>query len=320
MTKSSKIWLIVAGALLSVGLIIFLISMNALNWSYKALSTNNYVENTYEITEDFTNISINTTTIDIKIVPSTSEKVEVKVYENEKEQHFASVADGTLNITSVDNRKWYDFIGINFQTSKITISIPQGQYENLNINTSTSDVYISKEFTFNSADITLSTGDVKYYATTCENLFIERSTGRVLIENVTAKNITIEGSTGDTILKNVKANEDISIKCSTGDVILNNITMVNLISTGNTGEMELENVVASGKFDIKRSTGDIELEGCDASEIYITTDTGDVEGSLLTEKVFNANSDTGSVRVPNTTSGGLCKITTDTGDIKIRIK
>ena len=71
---------------------------------------------------------------------------------------------------------------------------------------------------------------------------------------------------------------------------------------------------------IERSTGDIELNGCDAGEIFIETDTGNVEGTLLSEKVFVVTTDTGDKRVPNTTSGGRCEITTDTGDIYITIE
>ena len=51
----------------------------------------------------------------------------------------------------------------------------------------------------------------------------------------------------------------------------------------------------------------------------IKTDTGDVEGSLLSEKIFFPESDTGKIDVPKTTSGGKCEINTDTGNIKIRI-
>ena len=73
------------------------------------------------------------------------------------------------------------------------------------------------------------------------------------------------------------------------------------------------------KFSVTRTTGYVKLDGCDASEIVIKTDTGDVTGTLLTEKVFIAHTDTGRVKVPNTTSGGRCEITTDTGNIKITI-
>ena len=57
------------------------------------------------------------------------------------------------------------------------------------------------------------------------------------------------------------------------------------------------------------------FDRCDAAELSITTDTGDVKGTLLSDKVFIARTDTGRVHVPETTNGGKCKITTSTGDI-----
>ena len=49
------------------------------------------------------------------------------------------------------------------------------------------------------------------------------------------------------------------------------------------------------------------------------SDTGDVSGTLLTEKVFVVRSGSGKIRVPETVSGGMCKITTSTGDVSIQI-
>ena len=57
----------------------------------------------------------------------------------------------------------------------------------------------------------------------------------------------------------------------------------------------------------------------DANTIYIVTDTGNVKGNLLTDKQFFVSSDTGKINVPKT-SGPLCDIKTDTGDIIIEIK
>ena len=42
-------------------------------------------------------------------------------------------------------------------------------------------------------------------------------------------------------------------------------------------------------------------------------------GTLRSEKVFLVESDTGSIEVPKTTTGGRCEIRTDTGDIRIDI-
>ena len=48
--------------------------------------------------------------------------------------------------------------------------------------------------------------------------------------------------------------------------------------------------------------------------------TVDVTGTLLSEKVFIAQSGTGRIDVPETTTDGKCKITTDTGRISLSIE
>ena len=92
------------------------------------------------------------------------------------------------------------------------------------------------------------------------------------------------------------------------------------MSDGSTGDLVLKNVIASEKFSIERSTGDVKFEAADASEIFVETSTGDVCGSLMSEKFFITESDTGSSDVPQTLSGGKCEVKTSTGDIKITVE
>jgi hypothetical protein len=40
---------------------------------------------------------------------------------------------------------------------------------------------------------------------------------------------------------------------------------------------------------------------------------------LYSEKIFFTETDTGDIRVPKSTSGGVCEIKTDTGDITFTI-
>ena len=63
----------------------------------------------------------------------------------------------------------------------------------------------------------------------------------------------------------------------------------------------------------------VPIHASDAGTINIKTGTGDVSGSLLSGKVFSVTSDTGNVKVPDTQSGGLCEIHTNTGDINITV-
>ena len=113
---------------------------------------------------------------------------------------------------------------------------------------------------------------------------------------------------------------DVSVNVSTGKTVMTDVVCQNMDSNGSTGKISLQNVAASGTLSIKRSTGDVHFDGCDAAEIYVTTDTGSVTGTLLSEKVFIAASDTGRIDVPKTATGGRCEITTDTGDIRLSVK
>ena len=44
---------------------------------------------------------------------------------------------------------------------------------------------------------------------------------------------------------------------------------------------------------------------------------GDINGIILTNKIFMVTSSTGEILVPDTTTGGICKIKTSTGNVII---
>ena len=77
-------------------------------------------------------------------------------------------------------------------------------------------------------------------------------------------------------------------------------------------------MIAKGDLNIDTDTGDVIFKDIDAATIVARTDTGDIEGTILSDKVFMAKADTGDVKVPESLTGGACKLTTDTGDITIK--
>lgn len=319
MSKKTKIWLIMAFSLIFIGAVIFTGVMTMLKWDFTKLSTVKYETNNHEINDSFNDISINSKTADIEFILSDEEKCRVVCYEEKNLSHTVAVQDNTLIIEVVDAKKWYEHIGINLGTSKITVYVPQGEYGALSIKSSTGDIEIPKEFTFDSIDISASTGDVNCNASTVSNMKIKLSTGNINIQDITAGSINFTTSTGGINMKSVDCSGKIETKVSTGKTNLTDVKCESLISTGNTGDIKLTNVIAAKDFNIKRSTGDIRFVACDAGEILITTDTGDVSGTLLTDKVFICRADTGDIDVPKTADGGKCEITTDTGDIEIKV-
>ena len=264
-----------------------------------ACSSSEYETNIHEINEEVNSISIKTATTHIEFVPSDDGICKVVCYEKAKERHSIEVQNGTLAINVLNDKEWYDYIWFNIDSPKITIYLPTAEYSSLVIEGSTGDIEISKDFVFKNIDVSLSTGDVKCYASAEETIKIVTNTGNIYMESISATSL--------------------DLMVSTGRVTVSDIACKNLISTGSTGDISLKNVISTEKISIERETGDVTLEASDAVEIFITTDTGDVNGSLLTDKVFITKTDTGRIDVPNSITGGRCEITTDTGNIKISI-
>ncbi len=318
--KAIMIWLIVAASLVVCGALIFGGAMVASQWDFKNLSTMKYETKEHQIKEDYKNISVFTDTADIVFVPSEGSVTRVVCYEGTKEKHSVRVVDGTLIIERVNTKKWYDYIGINFGASpKITVYMPAEEYGALLVKSSTGDTEIAKDFKFASIDISESTGDVKSAASVSGEVKIKTSTGHITLENMSAGSIDLEVTTGKIVASGITCEGELEIEVSTGKANLTDVTCKTLESEGDTGDITLRNVIASERFSIERSTGDVKFEGCDAAEIFVKTDTGDVEGTLLSDKVFIVNTDTGKVSVPNSIVGGRCQIETDTGDVKITV-
>ncbi len=315
MSKTTKVWLVTAALLIVVGCILFIGVMAMLSWDFTKLSTVKYETNTYTIQEEFKSITIVADTADIVLVPS--EESSVTCYEETNAKHTVTVNDGTLTIKIGNAKKWYQHIGINFGSPKITVCLPQGEYTSLSVNVSTGDVEVPKEFTFEGIDIAGSTGKVTNYASSSGLIKIKTSTGNINVSEVSAGAVEVSVSTGKITASTITCEADMVIDVSTGKTALSGITCQNLRSSGNTGSIALENVVASQSMAIERTTGDVTFKDSDAAELFVVTDTGDVTGNLLSRKAFVAQSDTGRIDVPKTVLGGRCEITTDTGDIRI---
>lgn len=315
-----KTWLIVASLCVVIGCIVFGGVMVALRGDFSELATVEYETNEYEVKESYRNIEILTDTADVTFVASKNSASLVTCYERKNEKHSVTVKDDTLVIRLEDERNWYEHIGIGFGTPKITVTIPEGEYGTLSVNFDTSDVALPKGFQFEAAQIQGSTGDVTCSASIGEKLQVRTSTGDIRLENMSAGAMDLAVSTGHITASAVSCAEDIGVKVSTGKTELTDVICKNFTSTGSTGDVSLINTVAGGKFSVERSTGDVSFEGCDAAEIFVETSTGHVTGWLLSAKVFRTETDTGKIQVPMTISGGLCRIVTDTGDIKIDVR
>ena len=317
-----KVTLIISALLIVAGLAITVTAFAMAGWDINKMSNENFITNEHIVTEDFEKISINVKNADIIILPSDNTETKIIAFEKENMIHKAQAENGVLSISLQDTRKWYEYISISpLKSPKITVYLPKSEYSSLIIKSDTGDVSVDEAFAFDSCIVNIDTGDTHFKATTNTTLKIESDTGDITLGGAHKGNVELDTDTGDIDIKALCEGARISAETNTGEIEISNLSCASLSIESDSGDVELKSVIATEKMQIETDTGDVELSGCDAYEISIVTDTGDVEGSILTPKHFIVKSDTGRPSYPTEmTSEQKCRITTDTGDIKIRVQ
>lgn len=254
----------------------------------------------YYFDNNYSDIKIQGSDFDIKIYQSITEENKVECIENKKINFDVQIINNKLTIKQIDNRNIFDSL-FNFSNLEIQLHLSNETINKLFIDNNTGDITIGNSLVFNDIEINSSTSDV-------------------YIESKDVNNIDVKLSTGSTIIKNCLVNKNIIVESSTGNIELENVNCEKLDITVSTGDVILTNVLVADDFNMNGSTSDLTFTDFDASNIYINVSTGDVNGTILTSKIFMPNSSAGDVDVPETTTGGICKIETSTGNIRIKIK
>ena len=218
----------------------------------------------------------------------------------EKQPLTVTMEDGVLTVRREDHRRWYDHIDIFTKTPELTVYLPQSIIPTLEIDVDTGDIQVKN-------------------AKIQERMQISTDTGDLRIQSLTAVALSIETDTGDIALKQTTVATTLAIETDTGDVTLTEVTSATMQIKTSTGDVGLERV-DSENLQIRTSTGDVGLERVGSENLQICTSTGDVEGTLAREMQFDADSNTGHVRVPTSQGSAICTVRSSTGDIRLRVE
>ena len=331
-----KMPIIIAIILLVIGFLLALGSLFMVRFDFRSFGAVQYEKREQTVTDSFTDIVIDADTFDVILAPVGEGGVRVEYDEPLKGKISldVSVKDGKLCVTLKDDRKWYEKWTIfNFHSPTITVYLPEGDYGALDVSLTTGDVLVTKGFSFASATLELTTGDVDFNAAVSGAITATVTTGKLCFSGEAAS-LTLAGTANDVLLADLTVAGAISVSVTTGDIEIKNGTAAEVALSGTTGDIEVKNLIVSGNVRTKSTTGDVELArvlvgghleikggstdvslvDSDAGTIYVDVTTGSVTGKLLTDKQYLATTTTGSIRVPRTT-GPLCEIHTTTGDI-----
>ena len=196
--------------------------------------------NTYEIKDNFKDISIVVNTAHVEIKESENSDIKVVCHERKKHAHNVRVEDSTL-IISKKKRKWYSYLLPSFDKANITIYIPINKIENLYIKSNTGDVNIASINIDNDLNIKINTGDIKF-----DNMLVKGK-------------MHIKSNTGDINFNESDANE-LYIKVNTGNVSGTLLSDKAFVIRCNTGRVRIPDTFSNKKCQIISNTGNIKYE------------------------------------------------------------
>ena len=274
---------IVASIVLVAGIVISGVAFTQLAKKGLNNANTNMVTVDFDFEEEISNIDVNAVTNDIYVLQSEDDKTHVQCIDFEDVEHDAYVDGDTLYVTTEVNRTSSNFTFFLNNTPKIYVYLPEEEYADLKIESTTSDVEVGPGFRF--------------------------------------ENITVDVTTGDINLNTLDVEDTLEMNVLTGDINLTNIDCVDVVYNGTTGDLDFDNVLAAGNINIDLTTGDIDFVG-DAANFYLECTTGDINMVLYSDKEFDVDVLTGDSSIPRDGDGeelGECVVELTTGDIDIEI-
>ena len=301
--KHTKIIVICAAFLLVAvgGLMIAVAAMKG-NFDIENMKGLSYEMKTFEVTEAFSDIHVEDAECSVHILCATDGKCKVICPEKQDGSiyHTVTVSDGELSVQRYDIRKWYQYIGISFGTPDVEVYLPEEEYGKLALHSTAGSIQVDDGFIFENARLESTSGSVRMYSGVKKELTAESTSGRVTIQNA--------------------ASETLAVKTSSGRIVLSHIRSGEITAKSTAGKIELTDVIAEKSLYARSISGGVALDRCDGGTIRIETTSGSVKGTILSDKIFITDSTSGSVKVPRSSAGGECEITTTSGSIAMEIK
>ena len=303
MSKVVKVVLIVSGAFLCLGCILFGIGLLFRNNSESVLDTINrnlsYTSDDISLVEgsipleEFDKLNLKYSSIAVTLQQGNEYKLEYKV--PEKYIPIVKSNGDTLSVTQPDVKQNFNIsIGIKEKAWEYVITVPSDEkVYDVNVVFSSGDfcdssVDISGLIKLSSGDVTLShigfdgslqmtSGDTSMSDITAESLDIDISSGDVEIENSDIKNLNYKATSGKFSAYNLKS-ENIKTDISSGKIEIVNSNAYSVYHKETSGEYSAQ-INGLNDFTFNVTSGSLELE-TDRKEADFGYDISRTSGSL----------------------------------------
>lgn len=362
MRTAKKVWLIIAAVSVCIGAFFFCIGYwlgGGIVREEVVLPDGDTVDSVVEIEEAFTDISVWTDVYRVDIVACDGETARVTFGNTEKNDRISvKVENGELKILAKRHAE-FSIVRFDYDTdlSSILIELPEAEYADLNVDSSSGNICTTDAFTFRDIKLDTASGSIAWTGTAAafeadttsgrieltalqadsvradstsgairlQELTVagpchaDTTSGRIELTDVQAESVNADSTSGAIVLQVLAVDGLCHTESTSGRLDLSEVTAKELDICTTSGGQRYKAVLVEGHWYAESTSGGIRFEGCDASSIELETLSGGIQGTLLSEKQFIIDTVSGTVRVPRGDQGGLCTVSTTSGGIDIRI-
>lgn len=320
MKKSKKIALWIAGLSITSGILLGILAFALLGFHPKNLSTIHNTLQTYPLEDSFQNISVLSGSCDVEFCIADSETARVVCPETEHVTYDVTTTDGTLTVRQIDNRRWFELVGIYWEDTPYTITVylPEAELNTIQVQSSSGNISLPDRLSCSTAELHSESGSISCQSDIADQLDIKTVSGDISVSDLSAGNTQLHTTSGEIDLQNT-AVHTLSVSSASGEVELEASSMEALNIHSTSGDLELTDVVVSGHLKLETTSGSSALYGIDAKTLTLNSSSGDIFCTLLTPKHIVADTKSGDVLIPySDSSAELCEVSTNSGDIEIQ--
>lgn len=319
MRKSTKIILGIAGSLIVVGGICWILVLALIHGDWQRLSVYDPDESTQRQTysipaEQVHSLQIQAVDHTVRILVADTDQVQISYMERQDETYSIDLDDqGNLTIHYQQDRhwiqNWFQLPGWDRQDTDLVLTVPN--------------------FLAGGAKIQTVSGNLYLEGLSIQGpLEVETTSGDVLLTNIHIHDkFDFSSISGDLQGIHCWINQNGSdLKTTSGDIALSDCQIQgSLQSSTVSGEADLQRVSVSGDLSLSSTSGDMDLENVSAQNYSFATTSGDIDGLLGgDETMYTVVSSTsnGDLRLPVGRAQGplTLRVKTTSGDVNLAME
>ena len=340
--KPKFIVMIAAGGLMLVGGVMCLVSLAGVGFRFeKLVETEEMIEKTYVVEEDFNNIDLSIGSQKVKVVKTEEEQASFVCYESETIVFDVKVENDTLMIEEKSTGVFKPMLILDGQEKEDYLYLPKDAYDKLDAVCSSGDIELPGGIDFGDTILNVGSGNINVYNTKMAALDVKCSSGDIKVEKSSATGASIRCGSGDVDVNGFTVDGDcvldissgsctfqngevgsLDTHCSSGDIDMISVNVAEgFQGKASSGSLNLMRVVSGKDMELTSGSGDIEITECDGANMKIKASSGSVKGTILTEKIFDIHCSSGNITAPVDGTGknaGNCTIDVGSGDVVLK--